>query len=137
MNGLLSEALKPLVQSWEMGMQHCNTTIVENRLLGKKDTFACFIDFRKAFDCVDRQLLWEKLERRYSLGGEFLSAIKTLYSKVNCAVDVNHDLTDWFDVNSGVKQGCILSPTQFAMYIDDLVERLRTVRIFFLGLLST
>ena len=42
-----------------------------------------------------------------------------------CSVDVNHTLTDWFDVNNGVKQGCILSPTLFAMFIDDLVAELK------------
>ena len=38
---------------------------------------------------------------------------------------INHKLTEWFDVNSAVKQGCILSPTLFSMYIDDLVEQLK------------
>ena len=101
------------------------TAIVENRMLQKKDTFACFVDFRKAFDCVDRELLWKKLETRHSLGGKFLDALKALYRKVKCTVDINHSLTEWFDINSGVKQGCILSPTLFAMYIDDLVDQLR------------
>ena len=54
-------------------------------------------------------------------------AIKALYSDVKCAVDVNSDLTEWFGVNCGVKQGCILSPTLFAMYIDDLAQQLRAV----------
>ena len=94
---------------------------MENRLLTKNDTFACFIDFRKAFDYVDRGLLWKKLEKHY---GNFLSALKALYSKVNCAVDVSSVLSDWFEVNSGIKQGCILSPTLFAMSIDDLVDDL-------------
>ena len=103
------------------------TSIIENRMLEKQDTFACFIDFKKAFDCVDRDLLWGKLETRYNLNGNFLVALKALYKEVRCAVDINHDLTDWFDVNSGVKQGCILSPTLFAMYIDDLVDQLKGV----------
>ena len=101
------------------------TSIIENRMLGKQDTFACFIDFKKAFDCVDRDLLWRKLETRYNLNGNFLVALKALYKEVRCSVDINHDLTGWFDVNSGVKQGCILSPTLFAMYIDDLVDQLK------------
>lgn len=105
------------------------TSIIENRMLQKKDTFACFIDFRKAFDCVDRDLLWMKLETRYNIGGNFLNALKALYRKVKCAVNINNSLTEWFDVNSGVKQGCILSPTLFAMYIDDLVDQLKAKNV--------
>lgn len=101
------------------------TSIVQNRLFEKKDTFACYIDFRKAFDCVDRGLMWSKLQVRYGLDGNILNALKALYSKVDCAVDVNCDLTEWFDVSCGVKQGCILSPTLFAMFIDDLVDCLK------------
>jgi uncharacterized membrane protein YhdT len=65
--------------------------------------------------------LWGKLTAR------FLTALKGLYSKVNCAINVNNELTGWFGVDSWVKQGCILSPTLFAMFIDDLVESLNTV----------
>ena len=53
-----------------------------------------------------------------------------LYKKVSCAVDVNDSLTDWFDVESGVKQGCILSPTLFAMYIDDLVHNINAKNVW-------
>ena len=69
--------------------------------------------------------MWRKLQVRYGLDGNFLNALKALYSKVDCAVDVNCDLTEWFDVSCGVKQGCILSPTLFAMFIDDLVDCLK------------
>ena len=91
----------------------------------KEDTFSCFIDFKKAFDCVNRDLLWKKLAVRFGLSGKFLLALKALYKDVCCSVDVNHTLIDWFDVNNGVKQGCILSPTLFAMFIDDLVAELK------------
>ncbi len=93
---------------------------IENRMGRKKDTFVCFIDFRKAFDCVNRKLLWHKLSVRYNINGTFLYALRTLYDNVLCSVDINHSLTDYFEVHSGVKQGCILSPTLFAMFIDDL-----------------
>ena len=88
----------------------------------KKDTLACFVDFKKAFDCVNRDLLWEKLSTRFGLFGNFLTALQALYEDVRCVVDVNQTFTDWFTVNNGVKQGCILSPTLFAMFIDDLVS---------------
>ena len=74
------------------------TTIIENRLLNKMDTFACFVDFKKAFDCVNRDLLWHKIEARYKISGKFLSALKSLYKNVSCSVDINQSLSEWFHV---------------------------------------
>ena len=105
------------------------TTIIENRLIDKKDTFACFVDFKKAFDCVNRNLLWHKIESRFRISGKFLSALKSLYSNVSCSVDINQSLSEWFHVDSGVKQGCILSPTLFAMFIDDLMEEIKGAQV--------
>ena len=105
------------------------TSIVENRMGRKEDTFTCFIDFKKAFDCVNRDVLWEKLAIRFGLSGHFLLAIKALYEDVLCSVNVNQTLTDWFCVNNGVKQGCILSPTLFVMFIDDLVQDINLAQL--------
>lgn len=102
------------------------TSVIENRMCQKKDTFACFVDFKKAFDCVNRDLLWDKLSVRFGLFGNFLTALQALYADVRCVVDVNQAFTDWFTVNNGVKQGCILSPTLFAMFIDDLVSEINS-----------
>ena len=74
-------------------------------------------------------LLWKKLAVRFGLSGKFLLALKALYKDVYCLVDVNHTFTDWFDVSNGVKQGCILSPTLFAMFIDDLVAELKVKQL--------
>ena len=49
-----------------------------------------------------------------------------MYENVSCTVKVNDLYSDWFDVNTGVKQGCILSPTLFALYIDDLAKELNS-----------
>ena len=67
----------------------------------KRDTFACFMDFKKTFDCVNRELLWDKLETRYNVRGKFLEVIKALYRDVKYAVDANSDLTEWFGMNYG------------------------------------
>ena len=53
-------------------------------------------------------------------------ALKSMYKNESCTVKVNDQYSDWFDVNTGVKQGCILSPTLFALYIDDLARELNS-----------
>jgi len=62
---------------------------------------------RKAFDTVEHYLLWFKLQRA-GLRGKFLTAIQSLYNDLKCTVRVNNELTPWFEVEAGVKQGCIL-----------------------------
>ena len=104
------------------------TSIIENRIQNKKDTFACFIDFRKAFDTVNRKYLWAKLEKRYGMSGGFLHSLKSMYNEVSCSIKLNDQLTDWFPINNGVKQGCLLSPTLFSLYIEDLVDELKSAR---------
>ena len=105
----------------------CN--IVESRRCLGKDTFACFVDFSKAFDSVNRMALWHKIEHRFGISGPFLNLIKSLYDNVESAVKVNNDLTDWFEIQNGVKQGCILSPTLFSMFINDLAEDINTAEL--------
>ena len=96
-------------------------SIINNRKLKKRDTFACFVDMKKAFDTVNRDCLWFKLLKA-GIHGKILNAIQSLYKDVSCAVSINGDLTEWFPVRQGVKQGCGLSPTLFAIYINDLVN---------------
>ena len=78
----------------------------QNKL--KQNTFISFIDMRKAFDNVNRQCLWYKLQT-VGIGGSIFKAIQSLYNDVSYAVKVNGSLTSWFRVSKGVKQGCNLS----------------------------
>ena len=61
---------------------------------------------------------------RYGVTGNFLATLQALYKNVQCSVAINQENTNWFCINNGVKQGCILSPTLFALFIDDLVTDL-------------
>ncbi len=101
------------------------TSIIENRMCLKQDTYGCFIDFKKAFDSVDRDALWMKLTSRYRLHGHFLEALKAMYAHTESCVRIGENLTDWFEVRNGVKQGCILSPVLFSLFIEDLVQEIK------------
>ena len=100
---------------------------LNDRKISRKSTFACFIDMKKAFDTVDRTLLWYKLQA-LGIRGEFLSAVQSFYTGVPCTVRVNSDNTPWFDVSSGVKQGCILSPTLFSIFINDVASKINDLK---------
>ena len=103
-------------------------SIINNRKNAKLSTFACFIDLRKAFDTVNRHCLWFKL-RRLGIEGKFYDAICSLYDDIKCCVQINGMLTDTFRVQRGVKQGCLISPTLFSVYINDLADDLKSANL--------
>jgi hypothetical protein len=102
--------------------------LIESRKLLKQSTFVSFIDFSKAYDRVGRNLLWHKLEG-LGLNGMFVNAIKSLYDGVQAAVRVNGLMTDWFDVGVGLKQGCILSPVLFNIYLNDFLQEIKDMGV--------
>ena len=81
----------------------CN--IISTRKLNKSPTFVVFVDLKKAFDRVDRDLLWHRLGH-YGISGKFLDFIKCLYRSIEYCVRVNDTITETFPVTSGVKQRC-------------------------------
>lgn len=81
----------------------------------------CFVDFKKAFDTVPRDLLWERLSR-IGIQGTMLEAIKNIYKDVTACVKTPSGMTDFFPSTMGVKQGCPLSPSLFGLYIDGLED---------------
>jgi len=101
------------------------TSIIRNQKNSKKSTFVCFVDFEKAFDRVDRDLLFYKL-RKMKIGGKIFNSFRAIYSDCQACVNINNYCTDWFDTNSGVRQGDPLSPTLFCLYINDLVQEINS-----------
>ena len=100
-------------------------TVIRNRLLKKKSTFATFIDLQKAFDYVDRDALLYRLLSN-GIDVRFYSSIKAMFSDTASCVKLNGMLSSWFPVSSGVRRDSI-SPTIFAFFINDLAEGLKNL----------
>jgi len=81
--------------------------------------FSRFVDFRKAFDCIPRQKLFDKL-RNEGVQGRFLDLLISMYSNDKSAVKIDNKLTAAFTCFTGIKQGCMMSPTLFNFYLSDL-----------------
>ena len=88
------------------------------------ETFLCYIDYKKAFDSVDRNLLLYKLSN-IGVHGCMYKAISSLYSNPKSRVILNDYETEYFDCPIGVKQGDCLSPTLFAIFINDLAIEIK------------
>ena len=88
-----------------------------------KRLYVCFVDFRKAFDKVSHSVLWAKL-LKYGIEGKFVNIIKSMYEQVKSCVRGKTGLTDLFQYKRGVRQGCLLSPILFALFLNDLQDNL-------------
>ena len=86
---------------------------------GKKKLYAAFIDFQKAYDTVDRDLLLTRLES-LGINGIFLKNIRAMYNSTKYAIKLSNGYLTPIDSNLGLKQGCPLSPMLFNLYIDDI-----------------
>ena len=96
--------------------------IIEKVTEGRRPVIVNFIDFRKAFDSIHRPALWRILQQ-YGLPTKIVTVIQKLYEESSSAVRVNGDTSGWFQVETGVRQGCILSPLLFAIAIDWVLRR--------------
>ena len=72
----------------------------------------CFLDYAKAFDCVDHNKLW-KILKEMGIPDHLTCLLRNLYAGQEAAVRTGHGTTDWFQIGKGVCQGCILSPYLF------------------------
>ena len=74
-----------------------------------------FIDYVKAFDCVDHNKLW-KILKETGIPDHLTCLLRNLYTGQEATVRTGHGTTDWFQIGKGVHQGCILSPCLFNLY---------------------
>ena len=75
----------------------------------QKNIYFCFIDYAKAFDCVDHNKLWKILKEMW-VPDHLTCLLRNLYACQESTVRTGHGTTDWFQIGKGVHQGCILSP---------------------------
>ena len=81
----------------------------------------CFIDYAKAFDCVDHNKLWEIL-REMGIPDHLTCLLRNLYADQEATVRTRHRTTDWFQIGKGGCQGCILSPCLFNFYAEYIMR---------------
>ena len=85
----------------------------------KKKLFGCFVDFSKAFDSVPRDLLLDKLSKN-GINGKVFEIIKTIYTEDKASVKFGDKFSPTFRTNRGVRQGCVLSPLLFNIFLSDI-----------------
>ena len=83
----------------------------------QKNIYFCFIDYAKAFDCVDHDNLW-KILKEMGIADHLTGLLRYLYAGQEATVRTGHGTTDWFQIGKGVRQGCILSPCLFNLYAE-------------------
>ena len=87
----------------------------------QKNIYFCFIDYAKAFDCVDHNKLW-KIFQEMGIPDHLTCLLGNLYAGQETTVRNGHGTTDWFQIGKGVHQGCILSPCLFNFYAQYIMR---------------
>ena len=95
--------------------------IIEKAREFHKNIYFCFIDYAKAFDCVDYNKLW-KILKEMGIPEHLTCLLRNLYAGQEAIVRTGHGTIDWFQVGKGVCQGCILSPCLFNLYAEYIMR---------------
>ena len=90
----------------------------------QKNIYFCFIDYAKAFDCVDHNKFWKML-KEMGIPDHLTCLLRNLYAGQETTVRTGHGTTDWFQIGKGVCQGCILSPCLFNFYAEYIMGNAR------------
>ena len=87
----------------------------------RKTSISAFIDYAKAFDCVDHNKL-RKILKEMGIPDHLTCLLRNLYAGQEATVRTGHGTTDWFQIGKGVRQGCILSPCLFNLYAEHIMR---------------
>ena len=124
-----NKILSPTQLGYVPGNRTSDAHLIINNLIQKQchlnnnRLYTCFVDFSKAFDTIPRDTLLNKL-LNFGIEGKFFNIIKNMYTNDKVCIKYNSKITDYFEANLGVKQGCRLSPLLFNIYLSDLPETL-------------
>ena len=95
--------------------------IIEKVREFQKNIYFCFIDYTKAFDCVDHNKLW-KILKKMKTPDHLTCLLSNVYLSQETTVRTGHGTMDWFQIGKGVRQGCILSPCLFNLYAEYIMQ---------------
>ena len=87
----------------------------------KKNIYFCFIDYAKAFDCVDHNKLW-KILKEMGISDHLTCLLRNRYAGQEATVRTGHGTTDWLQIGKGLRQGCILSLCLFNLYAEYIMQ---------------
>ncbi len=102
------------------------TSIIETGTLKSLDTYMAFIDFSKAYNRINRSMLWKILYKN-GLSNKMLQVLQVIYSNVERYVCINGFDTKWFGVNTSLKQRCLISSILFNLYINDVAIEIKAL----------
>ena len=95
--------------------------IIEKTREFQKNIYFCFIDYAKAFECVDHNKLW-KILQEMGIPDHLICLLRNLYVGQETTVRTGHGTTDWFQIGKGVRKGYMLSPCLFNLYVEDIMR---------------
>ena len=87
----------------------------------QKNIYFCFIDYAKAFDCMEHDKLW-KILKEMGIPDHLTCPLRNLFAGQEATVRTEHGTTDWFQIGKGVHKSCILSPCSFNFYADYIMK---------------
>ena len=129
----LKRQIEPHLSEEQAGFRRDRGTvqhILTLRLIGEKmwrknkDVYNCFIDFRKAFDTTNHDVLWATL-RSYGVNDKLINVLRAVYRDARACVRVGQELGDWFRLGKGNRQAYPLSPASFTIYLERVLDRLK------------
>ena len=95
--------------------------IIEKAREFQKNIYFCFIDYIKAFNCVDHNKLW-KTPQEMGISDHLTCLLRNLYAGQEATIRTGHETTDQCQIRKGVCQGCILSPCLFNLYAEYIMK---------------